>query len=431
MPFTYVRRAALALALLTAAGCTVKSTQAPPLSGPSGLALTLNVNAVPDAINQDGGSQSSVRVTAIGPDGKGIPALPLRLDMAIGGVAQDYGTLSARSVVTNSDGVAIAVYTAPPSPSNGVFGTCSGVPGNCVTIVATATSTNFVTANPEQVTIRLVPTGVILPPAGAPTAAFTITPTPVNFNIPSIFDASASVQGAGATAIVSYAWAFGDGSSGTGKTVSHTYTQSTSPGNTYNVTLTVTNDRGLGSSTTQAVSVDASPAPTGDWVFSPSTPSAGETVFFNASDVKPAAGHQIVQYSWNFGDGTTASGAQTTHVFTAAATYQVVLTVTDDANQRSTPTHGVTINSGNPTPSFTSSVANAATHTMFFDGGGSTALGTSTIVSYQWAFGDGLTGTGQTLSHAYSGPGSYSVRLTVTDSLGRIGTSSPIAVTVP
>jgi PKD repeat protein len=430
MPFTYIRRAAMALACaLIATGCTVKNTQAPPLSGPSGLALTLNVNAVPDAINQDGGSQSSVRVTAIGPDGKGIPSLPLRLDMVIGGVAQDYGTLSARSVVTNSDGVAIAVYTAPPSPSNGVFGTCSGVPGNCVTIVATATSTNFVTANPEQVTIRLVPTGVILPPAGAPTAAFTITPTPVNFNIPVIFDASASVPGAGATSIVSYAWAFGDGSSGTGKTVSHTYT--TSPGNTYNVTLTVTNDRGLGNSTTQAVSVDASPAPTGDWVFSPTTPSAGDTVFFNASDVKPAAGHQIVQYSWNFGDGATASGAQTTHVFAAAATYQVVLTVTDDANQRSTPTHGVTINSGNPIPSFTSSVANAATHTMFFDGGGSTALGTSTIVSYQWAFGDGLTGTGQTLSHAYSGPGSYSVRLTVTDSLGRIGTSSPIAVTVP
>jgi PKD repeat protein len=430
MPLTYFRRATVAIALFGAAGCTVKNTQAPPLSGPSGLALMLNVSAVPDAINQDGGSQSSVRVTAIGPDGKGIPSLPLRLDMALGGVAQDYGTLSARSVVTNRDGVAIAVYTSPPRPANGVFGTCSGVPGNCVTIVATATSTNFVTANPEQVTIRLVPTGVILPPAGAPAAAFTITPTPVNFNIPSIFDASTSVQGAGATSIVSYAWAFGDGSSGTGKTVSHTYTQSTSPGNTYNVTLTVTNDRGLGNSTTQAVSVDASPAPTGDWVFSPTTPSAGETVFFNASNVKPAAGHQIVQYSWNFGDGTTASGAQTTHVFAAAATYQVVLTVTDDAAQRSTPTHGVTINSGNPIPSFTSTVANAATHTMCFDGGGSTAVGPSTNVSYQWAFGDGLTGAGQTLSHAYAVARSYSVRLTGTDSLGRIGTSSPIAVTL-
>ncbi len=56
-------------------------------------------------------------------------SLPLRLDMVVDGVAQDYGTLSARSIVTNSDGVATAVYTAPPSPANGVFGTCSGVAG--------------------------------------------------------------------------------------------------------------------------------------------------------------------------------------------------------------------------------------------------------------------------------------------------------------
>jgi PKD repeat protein len=429
MSFTYLRRAALALALLTAAGCTVKSTQPPPLTGPSGLALTIRVNALPDAINQDGGSQSSVKVTAIGPDGKGLASLALRLDMAIGGVVQDYGTLSARSVVTNSEGIATAVYTAPPSPVNGVFGICAGVPGNCVTIVATATSTDFLTASPEQVTIRLVPTGVIQPPAGSPTAAFTITPTPVNFNVASIFDASTTVPGTGATAIVSYAWTFGDGSSGTGKTVSHTYTQSTSPGNAYTVTLTVTNDRGLSSSTTQSVSVDASPAPTGDWVFSPTTPSVGDTVFFNASAMKPAAGHQIVQYGWNFGDGTTGSGAQVTHAFGAAATYQVVLTVIDDAGQRVTPTHAVAISSGNPVALFTSSAV--AGHTMFFDGGGSTASGTATIVSYQWAFGDGTTGTGQTLSHTYPALGTYSVRLTVTDSFGRIGTSAPTAVTVP
>jgi PKD repeat protein len=421
-------RAGIALALLTA-GCTVKSTQPPPLTGPSGLALTLRVNALPDSINQDGGSQSSIKVTAIGPDGKGIASLALRLDMAVGGVVQDYGTLSARSVVTNSEGVATAVYTAPPGPVNGLFGTCSGLPGNCVTIVATATATDFLTANPEQATIRLVPTGVIQPPAGAPTAAFTITPIPVNFNVASIFDASTSVPGTGASGIVSYAWTFGDGSSGTGKTVSHTYTQSSSPGNAYTVSLTVTNDRGLSNSTTQSVTVDASPAPGGDWVFSPTTPSVGDTVFFNASAVKPAAGHQIVSYSWNFGDGTSASGAQVTHVFAATATYQVVLTVTDDAGQRSTPTHPVAISSGNPVALFTSSFV--AGHTMFFDGGGSTTSGTATIVSYQWAFGDGTTGTGQTINHAYAALGTYSVRLTVTDSLGRVGTSAPTAVTVP
>jgi hypothetical protein len=319
MSFTYVRRAAIALALIAAAGCTVKDTQPPPLTGPSGLALTLNVNAIPDSISQDGGSQSSVKVTAIGPDGKAISGLALRLDMFVNGVPQDYGTLSARSVVTNGDGVATAVYTAPPSPVNGLFGTCSGLPGNCVSIVATATGTSFSTANPEQVIIRLVPTGVILPPASAPTAAFTISPTPVNFNVASIFDASTSTPGSGASAITSYAWTFGDGSTGSGKVVSHTFVASTSPGNAYNVTLTVTNDRGLTATTTQAVTVDASPAPTGDWVFSPTNALVGDTIFFNADAVKAAAGHQLVQFNWNFGDGTSASGSQTTHVFAAVS----------------------------------------------------------------------------------------------------------------
>jgi PKD repeat protein len=431
MPFAYLRRAAIALALLASAGCTVKDTEAPSLSGPSGLALSLRVNAIPDSISQDGGSQSSVRVTAIGPDGKGISALPLRLDMFVNGVPQDYGTLSSRSVVTNSDGVATAVYTSPPSPINGVFGTCSGLPGNCVSIVATATATNFSTANPEQALIRLVPIGVILPPAGVPTAQFTISPTPVNFNIASIFDASASTPGSGASAITSYAWTFGDGSSASGKVVTHTFVASTSPGNAYNVTLTVTNDRSLTATVTQSVAVDASPAPSGDWVFSPAPALVGETIFFNADGVKPAAGHKLVQFSWNFGDGSSGSGFQTTHVFTAAAAYTVVLSVLDDAGQKVVLPKTITVGTGNPLASFTSSVQGApALHTMFFDGGASTGANGATIVSYQWAFGDGGTATGQTTTHTYAAAASFTVRLTVTDSLGRVGTSSA-AVTVP
>ncbi|NBO67161.1 MAG: PKD domain-containing protein, partial [Acidobacteria bacterium] len=38
------------------------------------------------------------------------------------------------------------------------------------------------------------------------------------------------------------------------------------------------------------------------------------------------------------------------------------------------------------------------------------------ISSYQWDFGDGMTGTGITVSHSYSTVGTYSARLTVTDS---------------
>src|SRR4029077_17270661 len=144
--------ALLSLAAIT--GCTVHQTAAPGLSGPSRLALTIRAAAMPDSISQDGGSQSSIQVTAIGPDGQPKSAVPVRVDMFVNGVGQDYGTLSARSLVTNSSGVANVVYTAPPAPTAGIFGTCKGLPGNCVEIVATPSGLGFETANPERVSIR-------------------------------------------------------------------------------------------------------------------------------------------------------------------------------------------------------------------------------------------------------------------------------------
>jgi PKD repeat protein len=433
MPFTLIRRAAIALALFSAAGCTVKSTEAPPLSGPSGLALSLRVNASPDSINQDGGSQSSVKITAIGPDGKPVPSLPLRLDMAVNGVSQDYGTLSARSVVTGSDGVASVVYTAPPSPVNGVFGTCSGLPGNCVSIVATATSTNFSTANPEQVQIRLMPTGTILPPASNPVAAFTYSPTPVNFNVPVIFDASTSTAGAGASSVTSYAWNFGDGTTGSGKSVTHSFSGS---GTSFNVTLTVTNDRGLSASTSQSIAVSVSAPPAGDWVYSPSQPNANETVLFNADAVKAAPGHTLVQFTWNFGDPNSpstnsASGFQASHIFPAAGTYAVVLSVADETGQKTVLPKTVIVGSGNPGAVLV--VSKTGGNNVQADGSGSTSQSGAVISSYTFNFGDGtasVTGSASIVPHAYGVNGTYTVRLTVTDSLGRTGTTTS-SVTVP
>jgi len=97
---------AILVAAVVLAGCTVHQTEAPALAGPSDLALSIRVTALPDSISQDGGSQSSIQVTAIGPDGKGKAALALRMDMFVDGVGQDYGTLSARTIVTDSNGTA-------------------------------------------------------------------------------------------------------------------------------------------------------------------------------------------------------------------------------------------------------------------------------------------------------------------------------------
>jgi PKD repeat protein len=53
----------------------------------------------------------------------------------------------------------------------------------------------------------------------------------------------------------------------------------------------------------------------------PSTGNAGETLCFTA---RPASETEpVLQYTWNFGDGTSVSGSNVSHAFTHAGTYQV------------------------------------------------------------------------------------------------------------
>jgi hypothetical protein len=52
----------------------------------------------------------------------------------------------------------------------------------------------------------------------------------------------------------------------------------------------------------------------------------------------------------------------------------------------------------------------------------------SPVASTTWSFGDGTVGTGSSVSHTYSRPGSYTVSVTSTDSLGNASTSSAAAV---
>src|SRR3954464_9267461 len=109
-------RLPLALAIALASACTVHQTEAPALSGPSESALWLAMEAPPDSIPQDGGSQSRIRIIARGPDGQPVRNQAFRVDMFANGQSADFGTLSGRTVVTGSDGVATVTYTAPAAP---------------------------------------------------------------------------------------------------------------------------------------------------------------------------------------------------------------------------------------------------------------------------------------------------------------------------
>jgi PKD repeat protein len=419
--------------LAFSAACTVHQTEAPSVTGPSELALSIVPTAVPDSLSQDGSSQSAISVFARDANAKPIAGLALRLDMSVGGVLQDFGTLAARTIVTGADGKASTVYTAPPPPPPGVGGS-----GTFVRVVVTVIGNNAqVTlppagpaAVPLSVDIHLMPPGVILPPAGTPTAAFTITPSPVLLNVASSFDASTSTPGTGATQITSYQWNFGDGATATGKTATHTFTTT----GTFNVTLTVTNDRTLSASTVQAVSVGATTAPTATFVVSVTGPVVGQTVFFNGDGSRAAAGHSIAAWTWDFGDGTFVHDPiNTSHVYSQAGSYTVLLTVADETGQRGTFTTVITVGSGNPIPSFTVNPgAPPVGVDVTFDSSGTQAFGSGVkIASWAWTFGDGTTSTlGPVTTHKYTVGGgvvtSRTVTLTVTDSLGRTGSTAQV-----
>lgn len=332
-------RFAFLAALALTAACTVHGVDVPPLSGPSELGLSWSVTATPDMLPQDGFSQSAVVVQVRDASGKGVSGQTLRVETSVGGAAQDFGLLSARSIVTNADGRATVVYTAPPPPPS------IGGSGTLVSVDVTPYGGNYMNSTTRSAEIRLLPPGVVLPPASSPTARFTVSPTPVATGVTANFDASTSCATQSACSstagITAFSWNFGDGTTSTGSVTSKVFT---SPG-TYTVTLTVTNDRGLSASTSQAVTVNAAATPTAGFVVTPSGARVGLVLNFNADITRAAPGRTITQYSWNFGDGspTVTTGFITTHTYTTAGTYTVVLSVMDDAGQRATATTTLTV----------------------------------------------------------------------------------------
>jgi PKD repeat protein len=234
-----------------------------------------------------------------------------------------------------------------------------------------------------------------------------------------------------------------------GRVASHSYS---APG-AYTVTLTVTNDGGKFASVSTNITVAASANPTPAFVFSPSAPGPGQVVQFNASASTAVAGHSIVSYVWNFGDGATGGGQLTSHTYAAIGTYNVTLTVTDDAGQSATATQTVTV--AVPTPpippappvaKFTTSPASPHTPPVmvFFDASSSTTANGAAINNYRWNFGDGTPiisgppagvapggGTFQAPNHLYTTTGGFTVNLTVTDTNNLSNSTTGLVTVLP
>ncbi|WP_256392294.1 PKD domain-containing protein [Natronoarchaeum rubrum] len=154
---------------------------------------------------------------------------------------------------------------------------------------------------------------------------------------------------------------------------------------------------------------------------SPSDPTTADAVTVRA---KTASGTDGRSYEWAFGDGATATGETATHSYANDGTYTVTLTVTDSGGATNTVARQVQVDNVAPSGNITYSPSTpSTTDDVAFDASGSTDADGS-IATYEWAFGDGATATGETPTHSYADDGSYDVTLTVTDDDGATDTTT-------
>lgn len=180
--------------------------------------------------------------------------------------------------------------------------------------------------------------------------------------------------------------------------------------------------------------------PQASFAYWPAAPYVNQTVNFDASS-STAEGFNdtIIQYEWDFGDGTAKATRTTptiTHAYQNSQTNTVTLKVIDNEGLWSTTSKPITIlPEFGPKANFTYAPAKPLVNRiMTFNAsnskpGWSKQLGGySPIINYNWNFSDGtvIDTSNPTITHNYTQAGNYTVKLKITDSVGRTDTVSTI-----
>ena len=257
----------------------------------------------------------------------------------------------------------------------------------------------------------------VAPPNTPPTAAIApVTPSGLNVAV----DGTGSTDADGA--VVGYAWTFGDGGTATGPQATHTY----AGGGTFTITLTVTDNRGATATTSTQVTVVApNQAPTAV-IGTPVT--NGLTVSVSGTGSTDPE-HTALSYAWDFGDGTTATGATAAHTYATDGAHTITLVVTDAGGASGSATTTVTLVKPNQKPVAVIDTPSVAGLVVQVNGSASTDPDGS-VTGFAWNFGDGATANTAMASHTYAAGGTYTVSLVVTDNLGLSSTAASTTVTV-
>lgn len=159
--------------------------------------------------------------------------------------------------------------------------------------------------------------------------------------------------------------------------------------------------------------------PAAGFTFSPSSPVAGQTVYFTDTSTSTPT-----SWSWAFGDGGTSTLKNPTHAFAAPGPYTVSLTATNGAGS-STTSRGVTVTQpAAPVAdfSFSPSAPVAGQSIAFYD------LSSGDPNSWSWSFGDGTYSASPNPAKAYAAAGTYTVTLLVSNGSGSSSASKQVSV---
>jgi len=210
---------------------------------------------------------------------------------------------------------------------------------------------------------------------------------------------------------LTYNWNFGDGASAEGARVTHVYTK----GGAYKATLIV--DDGSNSSCSTAsdtINVTLSKAPQAN-AGKAAEACVGSEVAFDGSASVVEAG-QNASYTWDFGDGTTATGARVSHAYGKGGKYNAMLTV-DNGECKSVDGVSVLVNAP-PTAMLTAPDTACVGDKVMFDASGSNDPEGDRL-KYTWDFGDGeLMELGPRECRVYEKGGTYRVKVMVDDGKG-------------
>jgi len=240
----------------------------------------------------------------------------------------------------------------------------------------------------------------------------------------------------GKTVTLSNYWDFGDGGLGSGNSTSHVFTKI----GTFTVTFHVYDSTNVAAAATRVVTVNPPNVVTAT-ILSPaqySTVYSGVPVSLSGvgTDSSPTA---TLSYFWDFGDGLTAIGPKVSHTFTNNFTTSVLcwvsLTVTDNTGIVANKYYDAVMVAPAPAKSTLTARIISPSTTQFISAGSYMQFVGSGIdsdktayLTYAWTFGDGVTGTGASISRLFKTKGNYGVTLRVSDGTNTATASCAVVV---